>query len=330
VVTGIQGQITAAQGAITALTGLGAACTAVPLSTLALAAPLLAQLATAGVPLTTNCDDALSTDLPNLLAADQADLGGLLSGLLSMLDGMELLNVSGLDVGVVSQATDDPNTSVAKVLASVGDLQVGNLVSVPGVDLSATAEQITGAVDTVTGQLDSVLGVLGLDGIVSLKLLDTSGTGVSKTPTGYVRSVANLTGVDLAINLDAIDLPGLVSGLPVVGSSIGGILAGIPGLPAGVAAPALPGTDGMEALNTLLSGATAVDALASGARLRLANVGSVAEFLPATAGAPAPTGGTLPRTGGSTPLTGFAIAAAVMALLGLGVRRQVLATVRAD
>jgi LPXTG-motif cell wall-anchored protein len=86
----------------------------------------------------------------------------------------------------------------------------------------------------------------------------------------------------------------------------------------------------MEALNTLLSGASPVDALASGARLQLASVGEVAEFLPQAAGTSTPTGGTLPRTGGNAPLTAFAVAAVIMAMLGLGIRRRVLAPVRVD
>jgi LPXTG-motif cell wall-anchored protein len=292
------------------------------------ATPLLAPVTTLlGLPAGTTCAAALS-QLTGDQANAAADLGGLLSGLLSMLDGMELLNVSGIDVGLTSKATDSVGTSVAQVTAAVGDLKVGNLVAVPGVDLSATAAQIVGTVDSVTSQLDSVLGVLGLDGLVNLSLLDTTGTGVTKTPAGYVRSVSNLTGVDLSI-VPPTDLAQIVGGLPVVGSSIGGLLAAVPGLPQGVAVPAMPGTTGMESLNTLLSGASAVDALASGARLRLASVGGVAEFLPQSAGA-TPTGGTLPRTGGNSGLTAFAFAGIIMAMLGLGVRRRVLAPVRVD
>lgn len=325
VVSGIQDQITAAQGAITALTGLGVACAAVDLSTLALAGPVLAQLATLGIPLTDDCDATLAA-LPGLLAADQADLGGLLSGLLGMLDGMELLNVAGLDIGLTSTATDSVNTSVAQVTAAIGAIQVGNLAAVPGVDLGSQASAITSAVGDVTANLDSVLGVVGLDGLINLSLLDTTGTGVTKTPTGYVRSVSNLTGVDLSI-VPPDTLDDLVAGLPVVGSSVGGILTAIPGFSS---LPALPGTAGMELLNTLLSGASPVDALASGARLRLASVGGVAEFLPQAAGTQTPTGGTLPRTGGTSDMAGFAIAGVIMAMLGLGVRRRVLAPVRVD
>jgi hypothetical protein len=331
IVTGLQAQIAAAAAAITSLTGLGAACGPVALSTLLAGLPLLgAQLTTLGIPTTALCDATLAA-LPGLQAADNADLGGLLSGLLAMVDGMELLNISGIDVGLTSKATDAVGTSVAQVTAAIGSIKVGNLVAVPGVDLGSSAAQVLDTVDDVTTNLDSVLGVVGLDGIVNLELLDTTGTGVTKTPTGYVRSVSNLTGVDLSI-VPPADLATLISGLPAAPASIGGLLAAIPGLPAAVSAPALPGTLGMEALNTLLSGASPVDALADGARLRLASVGGVAEFLPQVAGGGTPTGtgGTLPRTGGASDLTAFAVAAVIMAMLGLGIRRRVLAPVRVD
>ena len=329
VITGLQGEIAAAEGAITALTNLGGVCAAVPLSTLALAGPVLAQLATLGIPLTANCNTTLAS-LPGLLAADRSDLGGLLSGLLGLLDGIELLSVDGIDVGLTSKATDAVGTSVATVTAAIGAIEVGNLAAVPGVNLTSTADEILGTVSDVTDNLDAVLGVVGLDGLVNLELLDTTGTGVTKTPAGYVRSVSQLTGVDLSI-VPPADLATLVSGLPALGSSVGGLLAAIPGLPANVATPVLPGTLGMESLNTLLSGASPVDALADGARLRLASVGGVAEFLPQTAtGTPTGTGGTLPRTGGESGMTAFAVAAVIMAMLGLGIRRRVLAPVRVD
>jgi LPXTG-motif cell wall-anchored protein len=296
---------------------LGGICGAIPLLD-AVALPL-------GLPSGTTCAAGLTT-LTNLVTGAAGDLGGLLSGLLSMLDGMELLNVSGLDVALTSKATDAVGTSVAQVTAAVGDLKVGNLATVPGVDLSATAAQIVGTVDSVTTQLDSVLAIVGLDGLISLSLLDTTGTGVTKTPTGYVRSVSNLTGVDQSI-VPPDTLAALVAGLPAAGSSIGGLLTAVPGF---ASLPALPGTAGMESLNTLLSGASPVDALAGGARLRLASVGGVAEFLPQAAGTSTPTGGTLPRTGGTSDMAGFAIAGVIMAMLGLGIRRRVLAPVRVD
>jgi hypothetical protein len=282
-----------------------------------------------GLPAGTACNTALTTLTGDRNAA-ALDLKTLVGGLLNILDDTSLLTVSGLDVGLTSKATDAVGTSVAQVTAALGSLEVANLGVVDGLDLSATAAQITGLADTVTGQLDGVLGVLGLDGIVSLDLLDTTGTGVTKTPTGYVRSVSNLTGVDLNIDLSALDLEAVIGNLTggTAISSLLGPLSGVPGLPA---LPALEGVASMELLNTLLGNAAPLGALADGARLRLAGVGGAAEFLPATAGAPAtPTGGTLPRTGGTSGMTGFAVAAVVMAMLGLGVRRRVLAPVRVD
>jgi LPXTG-motif cell wall-anchored protein len=330
VITGLNGRIASSTAALTSLANVAIVPVCDNIVPLGAAFALIPQLAALNLGLTnaSTCQAAVAA-VTAALAADRLDVGGLLSGLLTMLDGLELLNISGIDVGLTSKATDAVGTSVAKVTAAIGSLKVGNLAAVPGVDLASTPAQVLDTVDDVTANLDSVLGVVGLDGIVNLALLDTTGTGVTKTPTGYVRSVSQLTGVDLSI-VPPSDLASLISGLPLPAASVGGLLAAIPGLPGGVAAPALPGTVGMEALNTLLTGAVPVDALAGGARLRLASVGGVAEFLPQAAGTTTPPGGTLPRTGGTSDVTAFAVAAVIMAMLGLGIRRRVLAPVRVD
>ena len=331
-VTSLQAQIADATTALADLanTTIVPVCDdTIPLGAAFALIPELGTLGLVGITAASTCQDAVDA-VTAALAVDNADLGGLLSGLLTILDGLELLNVSGLDVGLTSKATDSVDSSVAKVTAAIGSIKVGNLPPVAGVDLGSQLSAITDAVGDVTADLDSVLGIVGLDGIVNLELLDTTGTGVTKTPTGYVRSVSQLTGVDLSI-VPPENLAALIGALPTDAANlgIGDLLDDIPGF---AALPALPGTTGMESLNTLLQGAapTAVGALASGARLRLASVGGVAEFLPQSAGTPTGTTGGLPRTGGTGDMAGFAIAAVIMAMLGLGVRRRVLAPVRVD
>lgn len=317
IITTLDGNLDDATAALGALNAAfpGAACT----DLVTLVDPLAT---TVGLPVGTTCTAALATLTANQTAA-AIDLGGLLSMLLSTLDGIELLNIDGIDAGVASKATDAVDTSTAKVTATVGTINVANLADIPGTDVLA-------AVTTVESQLNDILDAVdpGLLDLIDLELLDTSGTGVTKNAAGYVKSTANLTALDLSINPPA-NLTALVAGLgldPATG--IGGVLTAIPGFGT---LPALPGVAAADVLGGVLGGAgPAVDALAGGARLRIASVSAVADFLPAAAGAPAGTGGTLPRTGGDSGITAFAVVAVLMALLGLGVRRRVLAPVRVD
>ncbi|MEY2569487.1 MAG: hypothetical protein QOE35_4016 [Actinomycetota bacterium] len=321
-VTSLQGALTTATTNLTSLQTtiagpLAGVCGAVPLLD-AVALPL-------GLASGTTCAAGLTTLTGNQTAA-AGDVGGLLSGLLQMVDGTNLLTIDGIDAGVTSTATDAVATSVAKVTAAFGDITVANLASVPGLDAAASAAQVTGAVGSVTDQLDSILGTVSPDlaGLIDLKLLDTSGTGVTKAANGYVHSAANLTALDLGINPPST-LSAIVAGLPATG--IGDVLTGIPGF---ATLPALPGTASMDSLGSVLSVTTPIDALVKGARLRIASVNGVSDFLPSASAAAAPTTPTsnLPRTGGST--AGFAAAGILMAMLGLGLRRRVLAPVRAD
>jgi LPXTG-motif cell wall-anchored protein len=324
IVTGLQSRLTDASTALTALNGLGALCdNVVPLSSLL--TPLPASLGTFGVLGSSTCQSAVTT-ITAAQTADRAHLGGLLAGLLTMLDGIKLLSIDGITAGITSKATDSVSTSAAAVTARIGALKVANLASLPAVDLGSTVKTITDTTGSVTSQLDGILGAVnpGLAGMVSLKLLDTSGTGVTKGANGYIQSVAKLTGVDLGI-VPPANLAAIVGSLPVPASSTGGILTAIPGF---ATLPALPGTSSMSVLGTVLSAGSPVNALAGGARLRLASINGVANFLPSAAAAPAPTSATLPRTGGNT--TAFAIVGAIMALLALAIRRRVLAPVRAD
>ncbi|MDQ1374207.1 MAG: hypothetical protein QOJ09_1545 [Actinomycetota bacterium] len=323
-VAGLNTLVTTLQAALTtATTNLASLNTAFPgvacTNLVTLTNPLASTI---GVPVGTTCTAALATLTSNQTAA-AGDVGGLLDGLLQLVDRTDLLTLDGINAGVTTKATDTVGTSVAKSVASIGAISVANLASVPGVDLTSTAAQVTAAVGSVTGQLDGILGTVSPDlaGLITVKLLDTSGTGVTKTATGYVQSVANLTALDLGIKPPAT-LGAIVAGLPA--TNIGDVLAGIPGF---ATLPALPGLASIDAVSTLLSAGTPVDALVKGARLRIASVNGVADFLPAAAAA-APPSNTLPRTGGST--AGFAVAGTLMAMLGFGLRRRVLAPVRVE
>lgn len=313
-VDGLDASLTAATADLTALDAAfpGAACT----DLVTLTDPLASTI---GVPVGTTCTAALAT----LTAAvdDVAEqLAGLLNGLLGLVDGIELLNIDGIDVGVTSKATDTVDTSTAKVTAAIGTINVANLVDIPGTDVLA-------AVTSATGQLNDILESVdpGLLDLIDLKLLDTTGTGVSKNSAGYVQAVSNLTALDLSI-VPPADLGDIVGGLGLGGAdSMASLISAVPVASTSAALVSLPGTESADVLGTVLGG---VDALAGGARVRVASISATSTFLPAAAPGTATPGGTLPRTGGST--AGFAVVGVIMALLGLSVHRRVLAPVRAD
>jgi hypothetical protein len=293
-----------------------------------------------GVVSGTTCVDAVTavtqrqtdgrTDLGGLLGigtVDDPDVGGIqdLPGLLEILDDIELLSLEGVTAGLDAKATDDINTSVAKVKAAIGDLTVGGL-TVPGVDLLAGAQQLANVAGQVVGNVDDVLAMVDPDlaGLIAVDLLDTSGTGVSKQ-NGYVRSVANLIGATVSINPPS-DLATILSdldGLTSVTELLSG--AGVPGV-----LPVLPNVAGMNALETVLAaGGPVVQALAGGATVRVAGVSATSTFLPAgaTPAAPTPTS-SLPRTGGDSGM--LAMAAVLLIALAAGIRRTVLAPARID
>jgi hypothetical protein len=265
------------------------------------------------------------TTLVGQQTAAAGDVTGLLGGLASILDGTELLSLDGIGAGVTAKATDDINTSVAKVTAAVGDLSIGGL-TVPGVDLLATAQQLASTADSVVASIDDVLGTIdpALAGVIDVKLLDTSGTGVTKQ-NGYVRSVAKLVGANVSITPPA-NLAAIVTGLADGTSITEALTAAVPG----ASLPALPNAAGMQALETVLAaGGPVVQALAGGADVQVAGVTATATFLPGPV-SPAPSSptGSLPRTGGSTGMA--AIAAGLLAVLAIAVRRQVLLPSRTD
>jgi hypothetical protein len=145
---------------------------------------------------------------------------------------------------------------------------------------------------------------------------------VTKTATGYVKSVANLTAVDLGVNPPA-NLAAIIAGLPA--TSIGDTLLAVPGVSA---LPVLPNSIGAQALESVLAGGAApVQALAGGARLRIASINGVADFLPSASAAPS-TPGQLARTG--TNATALAALGMLLAMTAVGIRRRVLVRVRRD
>lgn len=237
----------------------------------------------------------------------QEVVAGLLNTVLGVLDDITLLEVGGLEIGVVTKAVEDLSGSVADVTAKIGEVKVAGL-ALPGVDLGGTVAQVNGLVGTVNDTLGGVLGSIapGLSDLVDVSVLQEVTSVVNEG--GYNRTRAGIAGLTASIKPLA-GLEGILGGL-TSGLSVGDLIA-----EGGLPLPVLGGQ--MSALETVLGTA---QALTEGVTIKVAEVMAASDF--AVAAAPvavsAP-GGELPRTGGSTGLMG--LVAAAMAGLALAVRR---------
>lgn len=225
---------------------------------------------------------------------------------LAALDGLSLLSLEGVEVGVTTKSVDTVAGSVADVTARIGKVKVG-LVELPGVDLAAAAAQVSAAVAAVNTQLGSVLGLVHPDlaNVVKVSVLDQATSIVQEG--GYTKSRAGITAATATITPPA-NLAALVSGLVAQTGDVTSVL--------GDALPVLDGT--MKQLGGSLN--LVAGALSAPAQLKVASVLSASDYrlaaAPVTPGAPAMPP-TLPRTGGpDVVLLGLGLA-----VLALAVRR---------
>ena len=278
---------------------------------------------------------ALAGPLADLQALVDQLLPGLLDSALDLLQGTALLSLEGLDVSVLTKATDDVATSVADVTATLGAINVGQ-TSIPVGDLLGAGNQLSAVLGQVQGLVDGVLNTVGvgLEDLIDIGLLEEQ-TSVTEGTDGSVTSKAVFNGLRVDVlpivgELQGV-LDGILGGLGGAGS-IGDTLEGL-GLPvpdplALVPVEALGGDLGLPALDGLLNGTAALELL-DGLSLRTATLEQESTYVlsatatpttPGTPGAPAaPTGGpSLPRTGGDA---GMLLLAAIAAVGALGVRR---------
>jgi len=312
----------------------------------ALITSLTGQLATAQGQVTTidGQIDALQAQIDGLL--DQIDallapvlgligqLTDLLDGIVDGLDGASLLSVEDLVVGVTAQADDTVATSVASIVASVGDVRVGAL-SLGGLDLAATLGQVTALTDQVTGALGGVLATIdpSLAGLVDIDLLDqttsiTEADGVTTAEAAITGLRATITPPDICGLLDQLGAQDTVGSLL---DSVGGLLPSLPG-PVGTVLGDLGSTVtcGTAAAAGSVSAAALVDGVASALTqpltLEALSVSGTGTFaVPVTPGAP--TTPSSPTTPGSLPSTGgeaWLALAFVLGAAGYGARRVLL------
>jgi len=266
---------------------------------------------------------ALEADLSELTdlldgLLDQVD--GLVDAVLGLLDGQALLQLQGLDISVLTKATDAVATSVADVTASIGSLQVGDL-SLPGIELAEVTAPVDAVLAQVEGAIGGILGEVGggqLAEIVSLRTLEET-TSIEESD-GRVVSSADFTGLVVEVLPGLADLDGLLAGLGGA-DSLGATLSGL-GLPVPTS-----GATEVLGLSSLLSGATGgvpvLAALEDGLTMRVASLSQQSAFTPVSAtgtpgapgtpGSPAPT---LPRTGSGDTLVLALAGVAVLAALG--------------
>ena len=314
----LTGGLTSSQATLANISG--ALCSGTVSNALLTANPLLGGL---GMTSTTTCAQAVST-VTSVINTVTGQLTGLVPGLLGILDGQSLLKLDSVDVGIVTKATDAVSTSAATVTGKIGNLHVGG-ITIPGVDLLSGASAAT---STVTSALNSIKGVLGsvdpgLANLISLKVLDTTGTGVTSA-NGYVQALGKLTAVHLGITPPA-NLAAILGGITSANSALTALKTAVPAF--NLSSVSLPNVAGMDALNSALKAtpaAAAVNALAGGASVDLASVQAASNFVPVIAAA-AP-GGTLPRTGRNG---GLAVVGMVLVGLALVIRRRVAAANRA-
>lgn len=236
----------------------------------------------------------------------QGTLAEVLADGLTALDDLVLLKLDGAQVGVVTKATDSVDTSVATVTAKVGAIHVGG-INVPGVDLASAAQKINETVYGINETLKAALGQISPDlaNLVTVSLFDQVHNVTSSG--GYVRSRAGITVLSASIKppTDLLALVNSIASQVGIGDTISDLGGTVPAV-----------SELMAQLTNTINGTTAV--LAGGADLKIGEVLSASDFAPTGGG----TGTELPRTGGNASL---ALIAALLGLLGVGIRRTVMA-----
>ncbi len=239
----------------------------------------------------------------------QTLLNDLLAKGLAALDHLALLRLEGVEVGVATKAVETVAGSSATVTGRIGKVFVGG-VALPGIDLAATATQISEAVAKVNTQLGTVLGTISPDlaNVVKVSVLDQA-TSVTQDG-GYTRSRAGVAAATATITPPAT----LAATVKTVTDAVG---VADTLTAAGVAVPALDGL--MNQLGGALSLTTTV--LAAPAKVQVASVLSASDYrlaaAPTTPGAPAEGVPSLPRTGGPD----LVLFGGLLAVLALAFRR---------
>ena len=256
---------------------------------------------------------------PILGTADSGLLGNatdVVDGLLGVLNGAPLIQLSGVELSALAKAADTLANSSATTTANFGHIKVGGK-DLGLLDVNATVAQVTALKDSVLGVLNGITNTLGVGNLIDIGILER--TASVKAEGSYNVASSGLDLLRVSINPPA-NLGGLLSGA-------GGLLSGtgaVSGLLSGLNLPvgALPlGTDVLAnafGLTSLLSQPTTI---------KVGSIGATADYTSDAAGeqltsgpADGSIGGTLPRTGGTNGAW-FAALAAISLAGAFGITR---------
>lgn len=234
-------------------------------------------------------------DVLGAIGGLQLQLAAVLDASLDAIEAAPLLTIDSIEISVASKATDAVGTSLADVTAKVSGVQVGELISLPGIDVTdLTAATSIAAVDALVAGIEAEVATIlaqvdaGLAGIVDISLFEETESVTSEGST--VKSLAQLTALTASVTPPG-DLAAIVDRvLAQVG--LADLLA-----QAGLAVPSVEGA--MDQLNGVLAGVTAgavtaqqvpdLGALADGVTVRLGTLAASSTFTPTPASVPAPT-----------------------------------------
>jgi hypothetical protein len=246
---------------------------------------------------------SILSDLHTVLDGVAQTTDGVLDQVFSTLAGAPLLQISGLRVGALANATETLAGTTASTTATLGTIKVGG-ISLGAVDLDATWAQIANLRNTVLGTLNGVLAPLGLGNLIDIGILERSAS--TKTEGAYNVADAGLSVLRVSINPPAA-LSSVLSTAGALTNPVSGIMSQV-----GTTLAANPLSTGILAsafgLTSLLSQPTTIT---------VGGIHSQADFVSAEVAAggakSAPVSGTLPRTGGTNGALLAALAALALA-----------------
>ena len=274
---------------------------------------------TSPLPTSTTATVTDAVTLVNAVVNDlQAEIKQLVSDGVKALDGLALLRLEGVEVGVATKAVQDVAASTATVTGKVGKVSVGNLTLPVNLDLVAAADQLNASIASVNSKVGEILGKVHPDlaSLVKVSVLDKA-TEVT-TKNGYTTASAGVTALTATITPPAT--------LAAILSSVNALAADVLEVAdvLGVALDQVPATLGLStSMNTLRSTLSlGFGALSQPASVRVAQVLAASNYRAAATTVAAPPGSspTLPRTGGDAVL----LTAGVAIILGLVARRLLL------
>lgn len=242
---------------------------------------------------------ALVADLADMAAG--MDLEGLLAQLLAALDGVELIGIDRMSLGVTTLA--DAASSKASTVCELSGVRIlGQEQAI------ADCAALETAVSGVEAKLDEVIALLPVEGVVPADVVTVSGPRLSSTPEnhaaeGYRIAVAKVSGLDLHVKpisltqvADSIvetirgtvdDALGTVSGLTGVTLPVADVQAKVDELVAVL--DGLPTGELLRGITTPEVNVSAID-IASRSTFKVAGSGADGVAVPAA--------GDLPHTGG--------------------------------